>query len=287
MMMESPGLEISVRPATTWKIEGALAERAFVFAQCLLQKSPEIDPSRTFHIQIHRSPGEHVGLGSGTQLALAVGQAIAELCQLPLDPLELAARVGRGRRSCLGIHGFYQGGFLVEGGRGPQSAFSPLLCRHKIPADWRILLAIPHGIQGAHGRKEVEAFDFLSHIESPRHHTAELCRLVLLGMLPSLLESDLPAFSEAVFDFNRRVGEFFLPWQGGIYSHAITSEIIAFLRKQGIAGVGQTSWGPTVFALVAEDMMESVSRNLQKAFPSSLEVIASKPMNCECHVEYD
>ena len=84
--------------------------------------------------------------------------------------------------------------------------------------------------------------------ELPR--TESLCRLVLLGMLPALAEEDLDAFGEAVYDFNRRVGEMFAPWQGGLYAHPRVEAIIGAVRGFGITGTGQSSWGPTVFALV-------------------------------------
>src|SRR6185369_9528121 len=66
------------------------------------------------HIAIEQAPSSHVGLGSGTQLSLAVSRALAELAGEPEVPaVELARRVGRGLRSAIGIHGFEHGGFLV------------------------------------------------------------------------------------------------------------------------------------------------------------------------------
>ncbi len=83
--------------------------------------------------------------------------------------------------------------------------------------------------------------------------TEALCRLVLLGMLPALAEHDLAAFGEALYDFNRRVGEMFAPWQGGLYAHPRSAELVKALRSAGVHGVGQSSWGPTVYAVVPVD----------------------------------
>jgi predicted sugar kinase len=71
-------------------------------------------------------------------------------------------------------------------------------------------------------------------------------------MLPALIERDLPAFGEAVYDFNARVGEMFAPIQGGLYAHPHLADLVALVRRQGVRGVGQSSWGPTVFAIVAD-----------------------------------
>ena len=45
-------------------------------------------------------------------------------------------------------------------------------------------------------------------------------------MLPALMERDLEAFGNALYDFNRRVGNLFKPWQGDVYGHPIVGEII-------------------------------------------------------------
>jgi predicted sugar kinase len=72
-------------------------------------------------------------------------------------------------------------------------------------------------------------------------------------MLPALAERDERAFSEALYDFNQRVGEIFRRVQGGIYASATTADVVAYLRRQGVRGVGQSSWGPSVFAVLADE----------------------------------
>ena len=69
-------------------------------------------------------------------------------------------------------------------------------------------------------------------------------------MVPALIEKDLEVFGEAVYDFNARVGEAFAPVQGGIYADSRIADVIGFVRRQGARGVGQSSWGPAVFAVV-------------------------------------
>ena len=64
------------------------------------------------------------------------------------------------------------------------------------------------------------------------------------------MERDLGAFGEAVHEFNRQAGIIFASVQQGPYADARAAEVIEYIRAQGIAGAGQSSWGPTVFALV-------------------------------------
>jgi predicted sugar kinase len=84
-------------------------------------------------------------------------------------------------------------------------------------------------------------------------------------MLPALAEADLEAFGESLYDFNARAGEAFAGVQGGVYSGPRVAECVAFLRGEGVRGVGQSSWGPTVYAVVgdadrAADLLARLSR---------------------------
>src|SRR5262249_44297561 len=143
--------------------------------------------------------------------------------------LEPARRVGRGLRSALGIHGFAHGGFLVDGGKSRITRIAPLIARFPFPEAWRVLLVLFPEAAGHHGIRETRSFQQLG-----RRHaaldTGLLCRLVLLGMLPALAEHDLPAFGEALYEFNRRVGEAFAPVQGGVYAHPAAADVVADLR---------------------------------------------------------
>src|SRR5512137_2926528 len=78
----------------------------------------------------------HVGLGSGTQLALAVGTALAQLGGLKLSVTELSSIMKRGVHSGIGIATFQHGGFVVDGGHpvvDSHQALPPVLFRHPVP----------------------------------------------------------------------------------------------------------------------------------------------------------
>jgi beta-ribofuranosylaminobenzene 5'-phosphate synthase len=252
LMVQEPGVQLTVERAPRWSAHGPLAERAVHFAQLFRESYPP-GIIRPHQIVIEKAPIEHAGLGTGTQLGLAIGQALARAHEIRgVDAVALARRAGRGVRSALGIHGFAAGGFLVEAGKRSSTDVSPLIARVEFPDTWRVLLVIPSGAAGIHGEKETAAFASLSKKAMPTV-TEILCRLVLLGLLPALREQDFLAFSEYLFDFNVRVGETFGSVQGGRYGHPRTAAIISFLRKKGIRGVGQSSWGPTVFALAPDE----------------------------------
>jgi beta-ribofuranosylaminobenzene 5'-phosphate synthase len=279
LMVRDPGIQIALRPAATWSAEGPLAERALALARRFVLTLAERE-RQTFHIMVEKSAPEHMGLGTGTQLGLAVAKALAVACRIDLSVEELAQRIGRGARSALGIYGFAQGGFVVDGGKRAGTAVAPLIARLHFPEDWRILIILPRTEAGLHGVSETDAFARLGRQPADLRQTEALCRLVLLGLLPALVDRDLPAFSEALYDFNRRVGEMFRPLQGGVYSSSQTAAAVEFVRQEGIAGVGQSSWGPAVFAVVAADQTAQLARRLSARFGDALtEVVETAAAN--------
>jgi beta-RFAP synthase len=124
---------------------------------------------------------------------------------------------------------------------------APLLVRAEFPPEWRVVLLTPADRPGWHGERERTAFAALAAAAADD----ALCRLILLGMLPALAGRDLPAFADALAEYNARAGEPFRAAQCGPYVPAAQT-VIDWLRKDGVTGVGQSSWGPTVFAVVAD-----------------------------------
>jgi predicted sugar kinase len=147
---------------------------------------------------------EHVGLGSGTQMALAAGVGFARLNDLALDAREVAWRLGRGARSGIGIGAFAEGGVLVDGGPGPDGAPPPVLCRLPFPEAWRLLLVFDRRFRGKHGADEGDAFSRLPPF--PAERAGRLCRLMLMAALPALAERRLDFFAAAVAELQRWPG---------------------------------------------------------------------------------
>ena len=194
----------------------------------------------------------HAGFGSGTQLALAIAAAVAELEGLAFDPAAVSSRLDRGARSGIGIGAFGQGGFVVDGGKGGSDRSPPIVSRLAFPGQWRILLARDRSIDGVHGPEEKTAFAALP--EFPAADAAEMCRLVMMQMLPALAEADIVGFGRAVSRLQARLGDHFAPAQGGgRYTSARVGRAMAAAADLGAAGIGQSSWGPTGFALYGSE----------------------------------
>src|SRR5207245_1348570 len=228
--------------------EGRAAARGLEFARRFASHRG-IDAR--LHFCLHGTIPAHAGLGSGTQLALAVAGAMAELYGLPQEVTALARAVDRGRRSAVGTWTFALGGFVLEGGRrtsddGP----APLLTRLPIPAAWRCVVVVPDGKSGLSGDEEAAAFARLP--PPDRREVERVAHLVLMQLLPAVAVADLTAFGAALTEVQRITGGWFAPAQGGVFAPGETGELIERLRRWGAVGVGQSSWGPAVYGIVAD-----------------------------------
>lgn len=253
LMIDQPGVVVTVRAASEWRLEGLLASRAQLFAQRFMAGLPA-ETRRPFHLLVERSPPEHVGLGVGTQLGLAVAKALAVECgQGNATAVELAQRVGRGERSAVGVHGFDHGGLIVETGKTPHEAISPLAQAVSLPRDWRVVVALASAATWSrwHGDRERSAFDRARPVD--RSLSERLAAIAREQIVPAAQAGQLADFGRAVTTYNRLAGEPFVSDQGGIYASTAVARLIADLQGWGAAGVGQSSWGPAVFAFLPND----------------------------------
>jgi beta-RFAP synthase len=257
MAIEYPRTHVRVRPAASLQVRGPDAPRAERYARRLLA---HLQWQQPVAIDVLEAIPAHAGLGSGTQLALALGRALALHAGRRLGAAETAALLERGGRSGIGVGAFESGGFIVDGGKyGGEAGGSgisallppPVVARHPVPAAWRVVLVYDSGFRGLSGQSEREAFRELAR-RSPEGVEVH-AMLVLMGMLPALLEGDIRAFGEAVTELQRRVGDHFAPAQGGRFASPAVTEVLAWLRQQGVHGVGQSSWGPTGFGICADE----------------------------------
>jgi beta-ribofuranosylaminobenzene 5'-phosphate synthase len=193
----------------------------------------------------------HAGLGSGTQLALAIAAAFRRLAGLPLDAREDARLLDRGARSGVGVALFERGGLAVDAGRGPNTEVPPVVASVNFPRDWRILLILDPRVEGAHGDEERRAFAGLPPF--PADAASEICRRTLMQILPGAAEADLEAFGDGVAQIQEILGDHFAPVQGGArFISAPVSRVATRLKALGARGIGQSSWGPTGFAFASD-----------------------------------
>ena len=249
LMVEQPGLEIVAENASDWSIaSGPLSERtldiAVAVARRLDQERLPVRPVRFTNVRV---PEAHMGLGVGTQLSLAVARAIATLAGQPeLDAASLARLTDRGRRSGIGIHGFAEGGLIVDAGRHSEKGLPTKLVRLPFPDEWSTLIVLPEQAQGLHGDEELTAFRTLPPM--PESLSSRLCRLVLLGLLPAVLETDLESFGSSLSEIQRIVGSSFAAVQGGPFGNSEIDVMVESMARNGLHGVGQSSWGPALYA---------------------------------------
>ena len=242
----APSLLLEAVPDRELSGQGPDGERAVAFARRFLAHHGLQGGAR---LVVHRAIPPHSGLGSGTQLGLSVARALAELHGLPTEPAALARAVGRGHRSAIGTWTFALGGFIVEGGRrAGADDIAPLLARFAVPEGWRCVVAVPRGAPGLSGDAEATAFERLP--PPPEREVERVAHLVLMQLLPSLVEADLPSFGAALTEVQRVTGAWFASQQGGVFAPGPSEALVRRLAEWGAAGVGQSSWGPAVYGLV-------------------------------------
>ncbi len=255
--IERPRTVVEARPAAAAEAPGAPPDEARAL---LAELGRDLPAAGAVTVRVLETIPRHAGLGSGTQLRLAVGLAASRVLGRPLSVRELALLAGRGRRSGVGIALFEHGGFAVDAGqpsgpRGtpgteppPDEALPPVIFRHPIPDDWRFVLATPLEAQGLSGSPEERVFRTLPPMSGDA--VGRICRLTLMRVAPAVMTDDVLGFGEAITEIQLLVGEHFAPYQGGVYASPTGKRAAELALKRGAAGVGQSSWGPTVFALV-------------------------------------
>jgi beta-ribofuranosylaminobenzene 5'-phosphate synthase len=265
--IQQPNVVLEATRADAWKVEGAEQERVREVIEQFCQYYPLPGAA---HIQVRESIPSHVGLGSGTQLTLATGVALARLYGLQIPLREMARHLGRGVRSGIGVAAFQGSGFVVDGGVAADGGgIPPLLFQHPFPDGWFFVVAIPKPERrGFSGMDEAQAFQALP--TPPAEVVARICRLLVMKMLPTLVEQRIADFGMAMTEIQRLVGDCFAPQQsGGRFAIPPSGQVIEYMLQQGAYGAGQSSWGPTVYALVegkqtAHRLAEDVRRFLQQ-----------------------
>ena len=258
------GLKTSItfNAASQPQVTGPESERVRGYLQAMQRA---LDIENTCHVRIDEVVPAHAGLGSGTQIALAVAAGVRRFHGLPLDVRGDAIRLERGARSGVGIGLFDHGGLVVDGGRGPLTTAAPVVSRMPFPEQWRILVVLDPHRQGVHGPDEREVFSRLA--PSSEREAAHLCRLVLMKALPALAECDIAGFGSAIKEMQVLLGDYFAAIQGGSrFSSPDVAAALAALEDEGAYGIGQSSWGPTGFAFAtsaeeANRLVESVYRH--------------------------
>jgi len=262
LMIDGPRTEIEISRSSQFEIlphrDAPVCQKAitawFESLKIPLKNDFSIDqPSELpLKINIKSTPPRHSGFGSGTQLAIAAAFAVNSFFELPVPPPEeIAVSIGRGKRSAIGSHGFFKGGFLVDRGKLSTDLLAPLDFQVDFPSHWRIVTIISRRSSGLSGNQELDAFSKLP--QTTPQERQKMIEIVRNQVLPGLLRKDLETFGDGIFNFGRKSGMMFEKIQNGPYYGAKAESLVNKIRELGIRGVGQSSWGPCIFAVLNND----------------------------------
>jgi beta-ribofuranosylaminobenzene 5'-phosphate synthase len=205
----------------------------------------------------------HIGLGSGTQHALATLASIAGAYDMSVTVREFAPQLGRGGRSGVGVAAFESGGCVVDAGH-PTERFTtappetgewtvpPIVASHAVPDDWRFVIVVPAGITGEHGEHEDEQIRAVVERANPSI-ADELAVVLTQQLLPAVVEGDHDQFGQAISTFGRLNGAWYADEQGGVYRPPAGELIEQLQESSAITGTGQSSWGPAVYGITDVD----------------------------------
>ena len=233
-------------------------------------------------LSVKDSVPRHVGLGSGTQHASAVLEAVAGANGVEAKRRHVR-EMGRGVRSGVGRAVFEGGGFVVDAGhpvdadRGERRIPS-VAVRHDLPSDWRFVVAVPDGA-GAHGEAEERS---MRRVVGDEAGIGDAVRREFVGrVLPGAAEGDIDAFGAGVAEVDRLNGERYADEQDGVYHRKSEPLVERLSDRDDVAGAGQSSWGPSVYAVTtaedAEDVANSIDAESYVACPDNRGARVSLP----------
>jgi beta-ribofuranosylaminobenzene 5'-phosphate synthase len=245
----------------------------------------------------HELP-RHVGLGSGTQFALATLAAVAGAYDVDPSVRANAPALGRGGRSGVGVAAFERGGFIVDGGH-PTELFTasppadgewrvpPVTARHELPADWRFVVVLPDVDSGRSGSREDESMRHVVERADPGI-ADDVGGVLLRQVLPAAAEGDRATFGAGVGKLGRLNGAWFADEQGGVYRPPAGRLVDVLGDCPAVASAGQSSWGPAVYGVThvhGVDEARAAARDALAAAGVDGRVIVSAPRNRPVGVE--
>jgi beta-ribofuranosylaminobenzene 5'-phosphate synthase len=255
-MIAGCGVRVRMRRASQYSAVSHVGERAIgVARRCAAAWG--LDEHSCCAIETLEIPRQHIGLGTGTQLELAVAAGMqrlyvegpngSEQTYSAKDAAALAQAAGRGLRSSVGVYGFGTGGMILEAGKLQGEVIAPLVSRVALPEAWRVVVFIQREAEGLHGDAERTAFAGLEMV--PLDLTAELTRLAVMEILPAALAARFTDFAAALTAYGKLAGKPFERASARLPYAATTADLFEWLDQQGIQGYAQSSWGPAVVAV--------------------------------------
>jgi beta-ribofuranosylaminobenzene 5'-phosphate synthase len=292
LMIDQPCVTVKVIDVVGPRsISGTLAMRATAVLYHL-EKTCAIAPFITY--MKADGPPEHVGLGVGTALGMAIA-FVANPEHWAFDHVfssealtdeRLARLAGRGKRSGIGVEGFSNGGFIADDGKVSDEELPYIADRLDFPAPWRVVLVRPPTPPVWYGDRERTAFARTRPADRALSLTDRLRSLAYDAVVPAVRNADFDTFAASIFEFNRLAGEPFHDDQGGPYASPEVACVIDELIEMGAVGVGQSSWGPTVFAFArSADEADHLAKRARERFSSATDVTVTAANNTGARLE--
>ena len=245
LAIDKPVYRVTVTISDRDRVEGCQADRLRE-ALSLARRSSGFDKPAS--VTALSCIPEHVGLGSTTQLLLTLHTSLCTLAGRRVDIYEAARRLGRGRVSGIGVAAFVHGGFIVDTGAPPGAGdyvVKPLV-RIRFPSSWTLVVAIPRTRWRVDESAEPSLFAASGGLS--RQERLYLLYVVFRRLLPSLVDGDFTGFTSALEEVQRLTGTYFSGAQGGLFCCPESEHIANILRALDGKGIGQSSWGPLVYA---------------------------------------
>ncbi len=266
--VDGVGFRVSAERAETLIVEGCDVDRLRAAAEAA---------ARSFGLSGLRVRAEaciprHVGLGSTTQLWLAVHAAAAVLAGRSVEEAVRAA--GRSRLSGVGVGVFLWGGLVADTGlRGGRPGTVAPMTWTPLPRGWTILAVLPR-VEG--WRVEEGAAEEAAVLQAVLHAPGRACGRAMEALVskvyPGAASGDFNLFAEGLEDIEAATAAAFSGSQpGGAYCCRETMLAAEELRRAGGRAVGQSSWGPLAYAWYpspgeAGDAAELLKRRLPRGW---------------------
>ena len=253
--------------------------------------------NKNFHFNLKRYYPSHVGLGSKTQLSLAIGTAISQIKNIEIPIEEITSMVERGGTSGIGWRGFETGGFILDGGHDygigkEKENFSPssastsanpalTISRYDIPENWRFVLVIPDVRAGANGKEEIKIFK--KHTPIPRDEVNEVSHQIIMKVLPGILKNDLRCFGEGL---KRIQGIGFKAIEISLQNQVVR-DLLKFFEDYGVKAYGMSSFGPSIIGITESDEEAEKLKNTVEDFINEIggHFFICKPNNTGAKIE--
>jgi len=240
--------------------------------------------SNKFTINILENTPKHVGLGSGSQIALSIGKAISSFFDLNMTLSEIADIFKRGTRSGIGIGTFNRGGFIVDCCK-KEGLHPEILFHSKFPNNWRVILLHDNNFQGSFGNKESKFFKK----EISDSYDSNLSHIVIRGIIPSIIYKDFSNFSKNITEFQQITSKLYKEKQSDMFLSPQISKIMKYIKGFDDIGIGQSSWGPMSYIFVesqskAKEMIKVIENKFNVYNNLSYKIV--KPSNTGHKIKY-